>query len=248
MPTARDGRSVTARVLDILDCFSHANPALTVSEIARAADLTTATASRRVRELADWGALERGQDGRFRVGMRLWELSSLAPMGMPLREKALPFLQDIVDLTGGNAQLAIRTGIEALFIDRLIGDCGVPPRLRIASRLPLTATSVGLTLLAHAPADIQDRALSRPIQASSPQTITDPAHIRRLLPDVRRNGYCLSVGQLVADSYVVGVPITGAEGKVVAALGIVIQEEDVEQKRVIGTGLAIARALSRLLE
>ncbi len=247
MPTARDGRSVTARVLDILDCFSHANSALTVGEIASAADLSPATASRRVRELADWGALDRGEDGRYRVGMRLWELSSLAPLGMPLREKALPFLQDVVELTGGNAQLAIRSGTESLFIDRLVGDSGIPPRLNIASRMPLTATSIGLMLLAHAPAEVQDKVLSRPIQAFSPQSMTDPSLIRRVLQDVRRNGYSLSVGQLVAGSYAVGTPIKDEQGQVIAALGIVIQQEDVDQKLVIGTGVAAARALSRHL-
>lgn len=245
MPAARDGRSVTARVLDILDCFSHENPSLTVGEIARAADLSTATASRRVRELTDWGALDRGEDGRFRVGMRLWELSSLAPMGMPLREKALPFLQDLVDLTGGNAQLAIRSGTESLFIDRLVGDSGIPPRLNIASRMPLTATSIGLVLLAHAPAVIQEQVLAAPIRAYSPQSMTDPVLIRRVLQDVRRNGYSLSVGQLVAGSYAVGTPIKDAQDNVIAALGIVIQEETIDQKRVIGTGVAAARALSR---
>ncbi|MBC8093140.1 MAG: helix-turn-helix domain-containing protein, partial [Pseudonocardia sp.] len=71
--------TVTARVLGVLDAFDAAHPTLTLTELARRADLPLSTAHRLVGELLAWGALERSADGRHRIGLRLWEVGSLAP-------------------------------------------------------------------------------------------------------------------------------------------------------------------------
>ena len=48
------------------------------------------TTHRIVGELAAWGALERSADGRWIVGLRLWEVGSVCPRGQILKEVALP--------------------------------------------------------------------------------------------------------------------------------------------------------------
>src|SRR6185436_1666453 len=80
--------TVTSRVLAVLAVFEPARPLLTLTEIAHRAGLPLTTAHRLVGELARWGALERGPDGRYRVGLRLWEVATLAPRGLGLREAA----------------------------------------------------------------------------------------------------------------------------------------------------------------
>ena len=70
---------MTSKVLALLDAFSPATPALTLSELARRTGLPLPTVYRRAAELVAWGALERGDDGRYRIGLRLWEVGSLAP-------------------------------------------------------------------------------------------------------------------------------------------------------------------------
>jgi DNA-binding IclR family transcriptional regulator len=51
---------------------------LTLTGIARRAGLQLATAHRLVTELAGWGALTRGADGGYTIGVRLWELGLLS--------------------------------------------------------------------------------------------------------------------------------------------------------------------------
>ncbi|MEU4672692.1 hypothetical protein AB0F91_33175 [Amycolatopsis sp. NPDC023774] len=55
------------------------------------------TADRLLAELVGWGALER--TGRYRIGLRLWQLGSQVPGGRELRDVALPFLQDPLQVT-----------------------------------------------------------------------------------------------------------------------------------------------------
>src|SRR3989449_4367990 len=101
------GRSVTNKVLALLEAFTPEAPELTLSELARRAGVSVSTAHRRAAELVGWGALERGTDGRFHIGLRLWEVASLAPRGLGLREAAMPFLEDLYEVSHENVQLAV---------------------------------------------------------------------------------------------------------------------------------------------
>ncbi|SNR83815.1 IclR helix-turn-helix domain-containing protein [Haloechinothrix alba] len=71
----REGATATgpvlARALRIFSAFDTDRRAMTLSEISRQAEIPVSTVHRLVAELTAWGALERGGDGRYRVGLRL---------------------------------------------------------------------------------------------------------------------------------------------------------------------------------
>ncbi|ROO87340.1 IclR-like helix-turn-helix domain-containing protein [Actinocorallia herbida] len=65
-------RTAASRLLDVLGAFGVEHAELSLTEIARRARLPLPTAHRLAAALVAWGALERGADGRYRVGLRLW--------------------------------------------------------------------------------------------------------------------------------------------------------------------------------
>jgi DNA-binding IclR family transcriptional regulator len=245
--TAAPGRSVTSKVLALLAAFSPESPALTLSELACRAGLSLATAHRRAAELVDWGALERGSDSRYRIGLRLWEVASLAPRGLGLREAALPFLEDLYDLTHENVQLAVRESMEVVFVERITGRRAVPVRTRVGGRFALHATGVGLVLLAHAPVPVQQEVLGGPLDRYTPKTITDPVRLREVLAAVRRNRYAVSDGQVTTDSLSVAAPIVDPAGAVVAAISLVVHAEGAQPSALVPLARAAARGISRAL-
>jgi len=93
--TRTAGRSVLDGALAVLGAFSDDRPELTLGDIGAATGLPSATAYRLVAELVAWGALERVARGRYRIGLRLWQLGSLAPVARDLRDAALPSMQDL---------------------------------------------------------------------------------------------------------------------------------------------------------
>jgi DNA-binding IclR family transcriptional regulator len=239
------GRSVTNKVLALLEAFTPEAPELTLSELARRAEVSVPTAHRRALELVGWGALERGADGRFHIGLRLWEIASLAPRGLGLREAAMPFLEDLYEVTHENVQLAVREGIEVVFVERIAGRTAVPVLTRVGGRFALHATGVGLVLLAHAPAEIQEELLSTPLHPYSPKTITDPVRLREVLADTRRNGYAVSDGQVTTDALSVAAPILGKDNAVVAAVSLVVRADTAQPAALTPLVMAAARGISR---
>jgi DNA-binding IclR family transcriptional regulator len=241
------GHSVTSKVLALLDAFTPEAPELTLSELARRAAVSLPTAHRRARELVDWGALERGVDGRFHIGLRLWEVASLAPRGLGLREAAMPFLEDLYEVSHENVQLAVREGVEVVFVERIAGRAAVPVLTRVGGRFALHATGVGLVLLAHAPIPIQDELLAAPLPGFSPKTITDPVRLREVLACVRRNGYAVSDGQVTTDALSVAAPILDATGAVTAAVSLVVRADGAQPTALAPLVIAAARGITRAL-
>ena len=240
-------RSVTAKVLALLASFTPDTPALTLSELARRAGVSLPTAHRRVAELLDWGALEQETNGRYRIGLRLWELGSLAPRGLGLREAAMPFLEDLYETTRENVHLAVRDGTELVFVERIAGRDAVPVHTRVGGRFALHATGVGLVLLAHSPPATQEEVLTSPLRRYSPRTITDPTALRSKLADIRQGGFAISDGQVTTDALSVAAPIHGADGVVVAAISLVIRITDTNPMGLVPAVRSAARAIGRTL-
>lgn len=234
-------------MLALLDAFTPASPALSLSELARRARLPLPTAHRRVAELVEWGALERGEDGRYRIGLRLWEVGSLAPRGLGLREVAMPTMEDLYETTHENVQLAVRQGLELVFVERIAGRHAVPVLTRVGGRFALHATGVGLVLLAYAPADVQEQVLAAPLERYTELTITDPRRLRRVLAAVRHDGYAVSDRQVTMDSYSVAAPIRAPDGGVVAAISLVVAWNRADRVALAPLVLTAGRGISRAL-
>ena len=241
------GPSVTSRVLDILDVFDADHRFLTLSEVSRRSGLPLSTAHRLVSELVARRILERMNDGRYHVGLRLWEIGALAPISLDIRDAALPYLEDLYEATHENVQLAILDGDDAVYLERLSGRDSVHVVTRTGSRLPVHASGVGLVLLAHAPHDRRERILATPLRRYTRYTITDPRRLRRILADVRTHGYAISDRQIELISTSVAAPVRGAQGDVVAALSIVAAARGLDPRSFAPAVVAAARGVSRQL-
>lgn len=240
------GESSLARAVRVLDAFTADQPALRVSEIARRSGLHVATASRIVGHLVAEGLLARGSDGSVRVGMRLWELASRAAPTRSFRDAAMPFLEDLHAVVGHHAQLAVRNGEEVLFVERLSARDAVVNFSRIAGRLPLHLSSSGVVLLAYGPPDVRERVLSRPLEAATPATITSSERLRTVLAQVRQQGYALLPGHVHEDATGIAVPVRNGLGEVVAALSVIVPNDD-RAASAVPVLLATARGISRVL-
>jgi DNA-binding IclR family transcriptional regulator len=238
--------SVTARALRVLGAFSADRPDLSLSEISRRAAMPLTTVHRLVGELTAGGALERDARGHYRIGLRLWEIASLAPRSIGLRDAALPLMEDLYEATHENVQLAVLDGLEIVYVERIRGRDAVPVYTRPGLRFTPHATGVGLVLLAYASAELQERYLAAPLRTFTPKTIDDPQRLRAVLAEVRRFGYAVSDGQVTLDALSVAAPIRGAGAEVVAALSIVVRADRATSPPALAAAVvATARGISR---
>ncbi len=234
-------------MLALLGAFDAEHRALTLSEMARRAGLPVPTAHRLVSELVDWGALVRRSSGEYVIGRRLWDLGLLSPTQSGLRQVASPFLHDIYGATLATVHLAVREGLEVLYLDRLSGHASVPVVSQIGSRLPLARHGSGQGAPGvRAREDVQTAVLSN-LTRITPYTITQPGLLRDQLRRVHREGYATTVEEMSLGACSVAVPIRAPSGQVVAALGIVVPSLKRDRARLVAALQVAAQGVGRSL-
>lgn len=246
MARSTSGESVLERAVRILEAFDSDHNALTVSEISQRAALPLSTTARLIEQLIDGGLLRRDVHNRVCIGVHLWELASRASPTRGLRDAAMPFMEDLHAVVGHHIQIGVLESDEVLFIERLSAPVAVINMSRIASRLPLHASSSGLVLLAHAPVALQNRVATRKLPRFTDQTIDDPGVLRVTLAEIRRVGYAVCPGYMHPDATGIAVPIRDADENVIGALSVIVPR-DVRALNHIPAMMATARGIRRAL-
>lgn len=245
--TSEPGRSVSSRLLQVLFAFQPGQTSLSLADLVRRTGLPHATVRRLTVELAAAGALERGEDGRFCVGLRLWQLGTLAPRTESLRSLAQPFMEDLYSALRQHVQLAVLEGREAVIVERLSAPTAMEIVSRVGGRLPLHCSGVGKILLSHGGAELVDSVLSGPLSRPTVRTEVDPAALRSELAQCRRTGTATVREELTVGADSVATRILDGAGQVVAALSVVVRSGSVRERAVlpslVTSGLGISRAL-----
>jgi len=241
------GDPVVDRALALLAAFDAGHRALTLGELSRRSGIPTSTTLRLAGRLQAWGALERGDDGRFTIGLRLWEVASLAPRGQDLRQVALPFMGDLEEVTRQHVLLAVQDSGDALLVERLSAHQAMPVLYRVGGRLPLHSTGVGLVLLAYAEPEFQEELLAQPLMHQPENVAVSPAALRRTLAEIRREGVATLRRRTPQPLVSVAAPIFAADERVAAALSVVVPQEHAEPRLLAPAVRTAARSISRSL-
>jgi IclR family transcriptional regulator, pca regulon regulatory protein len=208
------------RGLRLLQAFGHTSGPMTLSDIARAADLPRATARRILFTLAHRGFVS--TDGK---------LFSLTPhvltlAGSYLRSsQVVTVLQPVLDKIATDAQeissLAVLDGDEVVFIAR-----GSPARvfsagLDIGYRLPAFCTSVGRNLLGRFDDDeLAKRLKAMRREALTPHTVTDPKLLLKTIQSDRAKGFSLVDREAEPHFRSISVPVRRYDNVIVAAINM----------------------------
>ena len=248
MPRSNEpGRSVSSRLLQVLFTFKPRNSELTLADLTRHTSLPHATVRRLVQELLAAGALDRTADGRFTIGLRLWELGTLAPLSVPLRTVALPFMEDLHTALHQHVQLAVLDGREALMVERFSARNAVGLASHVGGRVPLHSSAVGKVLLAHGGRQLVDEVLAAELPHFTPGTVTDPAQLRAELAACWRSGTASVHEEMTTGADSVAARVVDVDGRVVAALSVVIRSGSRDLATLVGPVLTSALSISRRL-
>lgn len=216
------GEPVVDRALRLLAAFDPTHRSLTLSAMSRRSGVPLSTTRRLAERLTDWGALERDASGRYVIGLRMYEVASLAPRAFGLRELAMPYIEDLYVVTREHVQLGVLEGSHVVLLERRSRPRAVEVEYRIGGQLPVLSTALGLTLLAHLP---DHKLLEVLAGCENPEDIAaskQPDLVRKALAGVRQTGLSTVTRTDPAPIIAVAAPIRGPDQEVVAALSIVV--------------------------
>jgi DNA-binding IclR family transcriptional regulator len=203
-------------VARLVDAFDAATPVLALSELTERTGLPKSTVHRMAEQLVDLHWLDRTPLG-YRLGMRFLELGGLVAGRNHLRDRAMPYLQDLQMATGHPVHLAVLEAGEVVVVEKVWGHNAPPLPTRIGSHLPAHATALGKALLAFAGDDEIERAIAKGLEQRTGRTVVVPAVLRHQLRTARTTNWTLEDEENVVGVRCVAAPIRGS-GRAIAAV------------------------------
>jgi IclR family pca regulon transcriptional regulator len=225
LATRSDGREAAfvqslQRGLAVIRAFDSENPALTLSEVARATGLARAAARRFLLTLVELGYM-RVEDRRFTLTPRVLELGHAYLSSLTLPEIALPFLRDFVAEVRESSSLCVLDEDQIVYVARVPANRIMSVSISVGTRFPAHATSLGRVLLAGQTDEWLDNYLATAeLTAITARTIAEPGRLRTEIERVRRQGWALVDQELEEGVRSLAAPIHDTSGAVVAAINV----------------------------
>jgi IclR family pca regulon transcriptional regulator len=208
------------RGLAVIRAFDHANPELTLSEVAVRTGVTRAVARRFLLTLASLGYVR--NDGRFfSLTARVLELGYAYLSSLSLPEVAESHLEALVAEVNESSSVSVLDGHDVVYVARVPVSRIMTVSISVGTRFPAYATSMGRVMLAGLPPDELETYLDEvSLSALTARTVTTVAALRTEIGKVRSQGWSLVNQELEEGLRALAAPIHDRTGRVVAAVNV----------------------------
>lgn len=241
------------RALNILEAAAHRREGLTNSEISRKLGIPKSSASYILRTLDRRGYLRRdGETGRYRLGLKILSLGGDVRANLDLAQIALPFMQALQERIHLTVHLAVLDQGEAVYIEKVEAPGFFKVNTWVGRRMYLHSTSVGKCLVAWLPKpEVETLLHQQGLKKRTPKTITSLGKLVAELELVRAQGHAVDDEENSLGARCVAVPISGANGAAIAALGVsgtLTQMEEANLPRILEALKETARRVARQMQ
>ena len=241
------------RASELLDVLARSGEPLSLGELSERLGWAKSTTHGIVSTLAATSlVVQRQSDGRYGLGIRLFELGCAASDAWSALLNSQKHLQHLTVETEESAFLATVDGLDTVLLDSAM----VTGNYRILSpagtRTPIYCSSHGKVLLAFRP-DRERDAIIRRLEFTkyTPDTIDNAERLRTDCEDIRQRGYCVEDGEYRMGLISVSAPVFDADGEARYAIGIVGLFKDAHSPKVlraVGHVRAAAEAMTKELQ
>lgn len=216
----KSGVQSVERIFQLIESLAAHPAGAGLQRLAQDTGLAKSTVHRLLASLVSLGYAAQDENGRYRLTLKMFELSSGIVNSMDIMDVAKVHLERLAQRTGEAVHLVIRDGQDIVYIYKT--ESG-PMRMssRVGLRSPLYCTGVGKAILATLPAD----EVMQIWQHTTPQKLT--AHtivefdaLQAQLTEVRTNGYAIDDEENELGVRCVAVAIPGVGGRADSAFSI----------------------------
>ncbi|GIH98678.1 IclR family transcriptional regulator [Planobispora takensis] len=243
----REGSSID-KALAVLEALAEHHR---VTDIAAATGVSKSTVHRILQSLVDWGFARADGNGGYEPGPRILTLAGRVMNRFDPARQASGALGALHEKIGYTTHFAIRSGDEAVYVDKLEGRRPYQMPSRVGMSLRLHCTAIGKAILAQLPAEEVRAICGRTgLPAPTPNTITTVDGLLAHLTEVRARGYAFDEEENLPEILCVGAPVFDHTGHVLGGISVSALKMDMtpqELERLAPEVVAAAREVSAAL-
>lgn len=240
-----------AKALRLLELLSDARQPLSLTELHQRTGWPRSTIFGLLSTMREFRVVSQWSDGRYALGLRLFEFGCSAGSVWDITAVARPYLQRLAARAGGSAVLSVCDGGHVMALDQAEGHGGLRVVVELGMELPLHATSQGKLFLSALGQGAAHQLLEgRDLTLYTPHTITDPDTLYQELEQIRAQGYAVEDGEYKIGLRSVSAPVWQEDGRMgyaVTVVGMFRRVRSEEFQQIIAETVETVRALSSAL-
>ena len=211
------------RYISFLELIAAFPGELTTADVAHALQLPKSTTHRLLRVLSRSGLVEGGdiKDRTLSLGNRLTRLVYAAGQADWIEAAVLPTLvQATSRFPNASVYVARLAGHRVFVVASAAGDPRWKSYVIPGQELPPHAAASAKIILANQSESLVETALTPPLQAFTPNTVTDAALVKKEIAEARKDGFAVCVECIHEGMSALAVPIHIPTDGVIYSLGI----------------------------
>lgn len=219
-PTADDTYLVPAlkRGLEIIEMFSGIDRLLTINDFAERLGVSTSSIYRTVVTLTELNYLKKIERNSYELGSMVLSNGFIYLAAREIVQIAAPYILELRDESSSSCHLAIREGIQAIYIYRATSPQKLSVNVPIGSRFPCHTVAAGRSLLTGLKdAQLTDLFSGVALDRSTPPSPSSLPLLRQTIAEDRERGFSLNRSDFAT---AIAVPIKNFAGQVVAAVNV----------------------------
>ncbi|MBN9888297.1 IclR family transcriptional regulator [Salipiger abyssi] len=210
----------------LLEALARQNDAMSLSAIAKVADMAPAKAHRYLAGFIETGLIRQSETtGLYDLGPLSLDLGLAAIRRLDVVELAYPLMVALREETGETTSLSVWGNFGATLVRWVPSNAPVNITVNVGSVLPLLTSSNGRVFAAHLPAEKVEPLIEKELAENAPALaaagIEKRADVERILQPVRETGIAAAVGLVVPAIASLSCPIFDRTNSVVAVVTVV---------------------------
>lgn len=231
-----------SRAFSLLESLASASEPLRLIEVAQLAGLQKSTAHRLLGTLVELGYVRQEASGRYGATLRTWEFGARTVAQLPIKRIAAGFIHGLHRTIGETVSLTLLSGLDVIYLDKLIAPRPVQFRTSVGSRVPALFTASGKAILSRRPDGVELARQSAELHG------LDIAAVSAELDEARSRGYAISSYSPGVSS--IGVAVEAGSAAAEAGLSVSAPSEHLvgaDRDAVIGALLEAGARMSEAL-
>lgn len=209
------------RAVAVLEMLSESEIPLSLAEICQRMHIHKSTAHRSLMVLERGALVERTNENRYRLGLKLYELGTRAVEHTGLRARIHPYFGRLSTQVGETVHLSILQKTSIVYLDKVEPNKSTWMSSKVGTSNPVYCTAMGKAMLAFLPPELAGPIVSRiRFVRYTQKTLCAPEPLLKSLERARRRGYAIDDEEIEAGVRCIGAPIFSADRRPVAAVSI----------------------------
>lgn len=235
------------KCFSILALMAEVNRPFGFNEIVRNLDLNKSTVFNMLHTMNDLNILEKGPDGLFRLGPRLFILGRAAADGSELIQTVHPYLESINNEFKLSTFLGILSGQEVIIIDKADRAHKIKISSEIGMRIPIYAGVAGKALLSQLAEADMDEVLSKiTLKRYTHHTIAKKTDFKREIRNVKKTGIAYDNEEYIEGLIAVGVPLRTYRQDLQAAIWAVGLKQEFREEAMSRIEISLRTAVKEI--